>query len=160
LPFSYGALGFARHRSGAVAIVPGSPADKAGIMENDILLEADGVKTRRRPLRSFPRSLRKKVGRYDQLKGLSQRRYQNYNRHFGRIAPVGLTNILGSYEWYEFLRKLRNRTYRLFVSFRNRFEKFRKIMVQFQRTKRTKIFATIGPSSNSPAVSRSSSPRA
>ena len=44
LPFSYGALVSRGTDPGQVAIVPGSPADKAGIMENDILLEADGVK--------------------------------------------------------------------------------------------------------------------
>ena len=26
------------------AVIPGSPADKAGLMENDIILEVDGVK--------------------------------------------------------------------------------------------------------------------
>jgi serine protease Do len=44
LPFSYGALVSRGTDPGQVAVVPGSPADKAGIMENDILLEADGVK--------------------------------------------------------------------------------------------------------------------
>jgi len=27
-----------------LAVIPGSPADKAGIVENDIILEVDGVK--------------------------------------------------------------------------------------------------------------------
>lgn len=44
LPFSYGALVSRGSGAGQVAIIPGSPADKAGIMENDIILEADGVK--------------------------------------------------------------------------------------------------------------------
>jgi serine protease Do len=44
LPFAYGALVSRGTDPGQVAVVPGSPADKAGIMENDILLEADGVK--------------------------------------------------------------------------------------------------------------------
>jgi len=44
LPFSYGALVSRGTDPGQVAVVPGSPADKAGIMENDIILEADGVK--------------------------------------------------------------------------------------------------------------------
>ncbi len=30
--------------AGDLAVVPGSPADKAGIVENDIILEVDGVK--------------------------------------------------------------------------------------------------------------------
>lgn len=44
LPFSYGALVSRGANPGQVAVVPGSPADRAGISENDILLEADGVK--------------------------------------------------------------------------------------------------------------------
>ena len=44
LPFSYGALVSRGTDPGQVAVVPGSPADKAGIMDNDIILEADGVK--------------------------------------------------------------------------------------------------------------------
>jgi serine protease Do len=44
LPFSYGALVSRGDSPGQVAVIPGSPADKAGIMENDIILEADGVK--------------------------------------------------------------------------------------------------------------------
>ena len=44
LPFSYGALVTRGTDPGQVAVIPGSPADKAGIMENDIILEADGVK--------------------------------------------------------------------------------------------------------------------
>jgi len=30
--------------NGELAVIPGSPADKAGIVENDIILEIDGVK--------------------------------------------------------------------------------------------------------------------
>jgi S1-C subfamily serine protease len=44
LPFAYGALVSRGAGAGQVAIIPGSPADKAGIMENDIILEADGIK--------------------------------------------------------------------------------------------------------------------
>jgi len=44
LPFSYGALVSRGTDPGQVAVIPGSPADKAGLMENDIILEADGVK--------------------------------------------------------------------------------------------------------------------
>jgi serine protease Do len=44
LPNDYGAL-VARGQSAAdLAVVPGSPADKAGIIENDIILEIDGKK--------------------------------------------------------------------------------------------------------------------
>jgi serine protease Do len=44
LPFSYGALVSRGTNPGQIAVVPGSPADKAGITDNDIILEADGVK--------------------------------------------------------------------------------------------------------------------
>jgi serine protease Do len=44
LPFSYGALVVRGNNPGEVAVIPGSPADKAGIAENDIILEADGTK--------------------------------------------------------------------------------------------------------------------
>jgi len=46
---------------GELAVVPGSPADKAGIVENDIILEIDGVKvTSEHPLSSLIR--KKNVG--------------------------------------------------------------------------------------------------
>lgn len=41
LPVTYGAL-VRRGDDGSVAVVPGAPADKAGIEENDIILEIDG----------------------------------------------------------------------------------------------------------------------
>ncbi len=44
LPFSYGALVVRGQRITDLAVVPGSPADKAGIIENDIILEIDGSK--------------------------------------------------------------------------------------------------------------------
>jgi len=43
LAVDYGAL-VARDNEGNAAIVPGSPAEKAGILENDIVLEIDNVK--------------------------------------------------------------------------------------------------------------------
>jgi serine protease Do len=42
LPYDYGALVSRGDDPTALAVVPGSPADKAGITENDIILEADG----------------------------------------------------------------------------------------------------------------------
>ena len=30
-----------------MAVIPGSPADKAGLVENDIILEVDGIKLNR-----------------------------------------------------------------------------------------------------------------
>ena len=44
LPFDYGVLVLRGNKITDLAVVPGSPADKAGIVENDIILEADGKK--------------------------------------------------------------------------------------------------------------------
>lgn len=44
LPYNYGALVTSGQTSGEVAVVPGSAADKAGIVENDIILEVNGQK--------------------------------------------------------------------------------------------------------------------
>jgi serine protease Do len=44
LPVDYGALVVRDHRPDSVAIVPNSPAAKAGIKENDIILELNGEK--------------------------------------------------------------------------------------------------------------------
>ncbi len=44
LPFNYGALIIRGQKMTDFAVIPGSPADKAGIVENDIILEIDGEK--------------------------------------------------------------------------------------------------------------------
>ena len=44
LPVNYGALVLKDHIPGSQAVIKGSPADKAGIKENDIILEINGVK--------------------------------------------------------------------------------------------------------------------
>jgi len=44
LTVDYGILVKAGTTANELAVIPGSPADKAGIMENDIILEIDGVK--------------------------------------------------------------------------------------------------------------------
>lgn len=44
LPLDHGALVIRGEKMTDFAVIPGSPADKAGIMENDILLSIDGVK--------------------------------------------------------------------------------------------------------------------
>ena len=44
LPFDYGALVLRGNKLTELAVVPGSPADKAGIVENDIILEVEGEK--------------------------------------------------------------------------------------------------------------------
>ncbi|MEI6221463.1 MAG: trypsin-like peptidase domain-containing protein [bacterium] len=42
LPYDYGVLVLRGETAADVAVIPGSPADKAGIVENDIILEIDG----------------------------------------------------------------------------------------------------------------------
>ncbi len=44
LPYNYGALVQRGEKAGDLAVIPGSPADKSGIVENDIILEMDGIK--------------------------------------------------------------------------------------------------------------------
>jgi serine protease Do len=44
LPFDYGALVVRGQQVTDFAVIPGSPADKAGITENDIILEVNGTK--------------------------------------------------------------------------------------------------------------------
>lgn len=44
LPVEYGALVIRGETRGELAVIPGSPADKAGIEENDVILEIDGKK--------------------------------------------------------------------------------------------------------------------
>jgi serine protease Do len=44
LPVDYGALVSRGQTQSELAVIPGSPADKAGIVENDIILEIDGAK--------------------------------------------------------------------------------------------------------------------
>ncbi len=44
LPFAYGAIVLRGTKPTEFAVIPGSPADKAGIVENDIILEIDGTR--------------------------------------------------------------------------------------------------------------------
>lgn len=44
LPVDYGVLVVRGETPEELAVIPGSPADKAGIVENDIILEVDGIK--------------------------------------------------------------------------------------------------------------------
>lgn len=44
LPFDYGVLVLRGNKITDLAVIPGSPADKAGIVENDIILEVNGQK--------------------------------------------------------------------------------------------------------------------
>lgn len=51
LPFNYGVIIKSGQSISELAIIPGSPADKAGLIENDIILEIDGEKiTENNPL--------------------------------------------------------------------------------------------------------------
>jgi len=54
IPVDYGAIVVKGQRAGELAVIPGSPADKAGILENDIILEINGEKvTEESPLLSL-----------------------------------------------------------------------------------------------------------
>jgi S1-C subfamily serine protease len=44
LDFDYGAIILRGQRMTDLAVIPGSPADKAGLVENDIILEINGEK--------------------------------------------------------------------------------------------------------------------
>ena len=44
LPVEYGALVVRGEQQTDLAVIPGSPADKAGIVENDIILELNGTR--------------------------------------------------------------------------------------------------------------------
>src|SRR5207245_1405665 len=44
LTVSYGALVIRGQNQTDLAVMPGSPADKAGLVENDIILELNGIK--------------------------------------------------------------------------------------------------------------------
>ena len=67
LPVDYGVLVQRGATASDLAVIPGSPADKAGIVENDIIMEIDGVKlTPEQNLASIIRS--KKVGDVVRLK--------------------------------------------------------------------------------------------
>lgn len=67
LPFDYGVLVQRGEEAGDLAVIPSSPADKVGIIENDVILEADGVKlTPDKNLSAIVRS--KKVGDVINLK--------------------------------------------------------------------------------------------
>jgi C-terminal processing protease CtpA/Prc len=44
LPYNYGALVLRGQKTTDFAVIPGSPADKAGLMENDIILEINKEK--------------------------------------------------------------------------------------------------------------------
>ncbi len=71
LTVDYGILVQKGEGSGELAVVPGSPADKAGILENDIILAIDGVKLETDT--SFASIIRsKKVGQSVILKVLSK----------------------------------------------------------------------------------------
>lgn len=67
LPVDYGVIVTRGNNPNELAVIPGSPADKAGIQENDIILEADGIKLT--PDKSLANIIRqKKVGDVIKLK--------------------------------------------------------------------------------------------
>jgi serine protease Do len=70
IPVSYGALIVRGQQAEELAIAPGSPADKAGLLENDIILSIDGVDLKDTDLAVVLRT--KKVGDTITLKVLSK----------------------------------------------------------------------------------------
>lgn len=71
LQVDYGVLVQRGQSTEDIAVIPGSPADKAGIVENDIILEVDGVKLNdKNSLSSIIRE--KKIGTVVSLKILSK----------------------------------------------------------------------------------------
>lgn len=71
LSVDYGILVIRGEGKNEIAVIPGSPADKAGILENDIVLELDGKKLDKD--QSFSLLIReKKVGDFVNLKVLSK----------------------------------------------------------------------------------------
>jgi serine protease Do len=67
LPVDYGVIVTRGNNPNELAVIPGSPADKAGIQENDIILEADDIKLT--PDKSLANIIRqKKVGDVIKLK--------------------------------------------------------------------------------------------
>ncbi len=78
LPVDYGALITRGETREDLAVMPGSPADKAGIEENDIILEVDGVKINaKNTLASIVKN--KKVGDVLNLKILKKGKEINLN---------------------------------------------------------------------------------
>lgn len=69
LPVDYGAIVLRGQKPEELAIVPGSPADKSGILENDIILSIDGEELRDKDLSTILRT--KAVGQEIILKILS-----------------------------------------------------------------------------------------
>lgn len=70
LPVDYGALVIRGQLPEELAVAPGSPADKVGVVENDIILSLDGVDLRDKDLSTELRS--KKVGEVLTLRLLSK----------------------------------------------------------------------------------------
>lgn len=66
LPVDYGALVLKGQKPDELAVMPGSPADKAGIVENDIILSIDGEELRGKDLSTVLRT--KAVGQKITLK--------------------------------------------------------------------------------------------
>ena len=80
LPYDYGALIVRGEKMTDLAVVPGSPADKAGLMENDIILEVNGRKINSR------NTLADLIEKY---KGNDKIKLKVY--HKGKVKDVELT---------------------------------------------------------------------
>jgi serine protease Do len=87
LTVDYGVLVKAGATASELAVIPGSPADKAGIVENDIILEVDGVKLDDKA--NFAAIIRgKKVGQVVNLRVLHRGVEKNVSVTL-ETAPVG-----------------------------------------------------------------------
>lgn len=76
LDFDYGVLVQRGSNSADLAVIPGSPADKVGILENDIILEVDGVKINEK--NTLPSLIRnRKIGEQISLKIFSKGKEKN-----------------------------------------------------------------------------------
>lgn len=84
LPRDYGALILRGQRPEELAVMPGSPADKAGLVENDIILEIDGQKiTEEQSLASVVRA--KKPGDKVTLKVWHKEKEKNITVELGEF---------------------------------------------------------------------------
>jgi len=83
LSIDYGVLIVGGESSNEPAIVPGSPADNVGLVENDIIIEMDGIKLKEKTLASVIR--RKNVGDKVSLKILRNGQEINLNVTLGQM---------------------------------------------------------------------------
>ncbi len=82
LPKDYGALLIRGDSTTDFAVVPGSPADKAGLKENDIILEINGVELKKE------KTLAQELKKYDVNAVLNLKIYSGGNERIVRVTLV------------------------------------------------------------------------